>query len=193
MNVSTIEFSRPFAVDALPAGGRSFAIEATARECAAVARRLGLVALHRLRAEGTVSPTGGDGVRMAGRLTAEVEQTCVVTLEAFAAEIQAPFETIFSRSVREDDAPSRDAHAIDADRGDFGAASCAEEFYEPLEGDGIDLGEAVTQQLAIELELYPRKPGAALPHPDGGEADDTADGASPFAVLRRRGGEPVPQ
>lgn len=193
MNVPPIEFSRPFAVDALPAGGRTFAIEATASECTAVARRLGLVALLRLRAEGSVSPTAGGGVRVAGRLTAEVEQTCVVTLEAFAAAIQAAFETIYSRSIGEEDVPGSDAHPRDADGADFGRASCAEEFYEPLEGDGIDLGEAVTQQLAIELDPYPRKPGAALPHTDGGEPDNTADRTSPFAVLHRRGGESVPQ
>ena len=48
------------------------------------------------------------------------------------------------------------------------------------DGSTIDLGEAATEQLALGLDPYPRKPGATL--------DDEADApsSSPFAVLRRK-------
>jgi hypothetical protein len=36
------------------------------------------------------------------------------------------------------------------------------EVAEPFEGDAIDIGEAVAQQLALALDPYPRAPGASL-------------------------------
>lgn len=180
-----VEFPRPFAVDALPAGGRAFAIAASAAECAAVARRLGLEALHRLDADGSVTPAGAGNIRLAGMLRALVVQTCVVTLEPFEAVIEAPFETIYSRAA----GAGAGAGADDEDDGaddDGWAGSPAEHFYEPLTGDVIDLGEAVTQQLALELDPYPRKPGAVLPEPAPESPPEPADRGSPFAVLRGR-------
>ncbi len=33
---------------------------------------------------------------------------------------------------------------------------------EPFDGDAIDIGEAVAQQLALALDPYPRAPGVSL-------------------------------
>jgi hypothetical protein len=56
-----------------------------------------------------------------------------------------------------------------------------EEPPEPVGPRGIDLGEAVAQQLALALDPYPRAPGAALP--EDLRAETGAE--SPFAVLER--------
>lgn len=183
-----IEFSRSIVVAELPAGGRTFSIEAAACERRAVAQRLGLVALHALRAEGVVSPAGADGaVRLTGRLLAEVEQTCVVTLEPFPATIAAAIESLYSPAADDsvdDDVPGCDAPVFDAGAFDAGAFS----FCEPIEGDSIDVGEAVTQHLALELDPYPRKPDAVLEWPRNQSDDDAPVAPSPFAALRNRSG-----
>ena len=198
-----IEFSRSIVVAELPAGGRAFSIEAAADERRAVAQRLGLVALHALRAEGVVSPAGADGaVRLTGRLLAEVEQTCVVTLEPFPATIAAAIESLYSPAAcagADDDVPGCDAPAFDAGAFDGAAFDGAAfdgaafdagafSFCEPLEGDSIDVGEAVTQHLALELDPYPRKPDAVLEWPRNQSDDDAPVAPSPFAALRNRSG-----
>ena len=38
-----------------------------------------------------------------------------------------------------------------------------DDLIEPLEGDAIDIGEAVAQQLAVAMEPYPRAPGVEAP------------------------------
>ena len=48
---------------------------------------------------------------------------------------------------------------------------------EPVGPQGIDLGEAVAQQLAIALDPYPRAPGAALP-------EEPRAAGGPFAALK---------
>jgi hypothetical protein len=50
--------------------------------------------------------------------------------------------------------------------------------------DGLDLGEAVTQQLALSLDPYPRAPGAALPEDLTGPGEAQAPPESPFAALK---------
>ncbi len=58
----------------------------------------------------------------------------------------------------------------------------AEEPAEALGPSGLDLGEAVAQQLALALNSYPRAPGAALA--EAGTPESGTDALTgPFGVL----------
>ncbi|MBV9776353.1 MAG: DUF177 domain-containing protein, partial [Acetobacteraceae bacterium] len=90
---------------------------------------------------------------------------CVVTLDEFEAELTESFTVRFVPEGAE--SPEIDPEAEDEI---------------PYRGRTIDLGEAVSEQLALALDLYPRRPGALLP-----EAEAAPPG--PFAglgALRRR-------
>ena len=55
-------------------------------------------------------------------------------------------------------------------------------------GDTVDLGEAVAEQLALEIELFPRTPNAAFSGYVSGtvdteDAEDGAEPSGPFAAL----------
>ena len=50
----------------------------------------------------------------------------------------------------------------------------------PYVGGAADLGEAAVEQLALALDPFPRKPGAALP------AEAAEEASSPFAALLAR-------
>ena len=91
------EFSRTVALTDL-AGGE-IRIDAEAGERAALARRLGLVALDSLDATvRLVVKEGGDVVRLRGTLRADVTQSCVVTLEPVRSSVEVPFERHYSRA-----------------------------------------------------------------------------------------------
>ncbi len=169
------EFSRPFEIAELTSTELPFAIAANAAECRALARRLDLLALDRLEAEGRVSAGAGGVVRVRGVLRARATQRCVVTLEPVPAELEVPFERTFVRG----GATQRLLH-LDVEQLDL----------EPLVGDLLDLGELVTEELALALDPYPRADGAeAVLDAFGVRGDDEpppADG--PFAVLRERFG-----
>ena len=68
-------------------------------------------------------------------------------------------------------------------RGDvpFATIATLDESPEPLVGGVIDIGEAVTQQLVLALDPYPRKPGAVPPAPMEGDTGLPENG--PFAAL----------
>jgi uncharacterized metal-binding protein YceD (DUF177 family) len=133
-----------------------------------IARALGLDGLHRLDAEATVAPWL-DGAELGVRWTAEVEQTCGVTLEPFRTLLQGQF------AVRVVPAGSRNApgHA-----GEVAVDPEAEDPPDVLDGDVVDLAAYVIEHLALEIDPFPRKPGAVFTPPEA-EAP-----ASPFAVLK---------
>lgn len=157
------EFSRVYATDRLSADGTTFTITATPEERSTLARRLELLALDRLHATGTiVRRTPGGLIEVTGRLSAATEQRCVVTLEPVPGETEVEFQRFF--------APSLDVPAeieIDPEA----------TLLEPLDGDLIDVGEIVAEELSLALDPYPRA-GAASYVTD---ADEGVVG--PFAAL----------
>lgn len=159
------EWSRPLRLAAIPPAGRDERIAASPAECAALARRFGIPAITRIEARLHLNREPGEAIRARGVLTADVVQECVVTLEPVPQRVEAPIDLRFLPDDRpfSDDPEGPDEIALD--------------------GDGLDLGEAVAEQLALALDPYPRAPGAAaaapqvLPDTEGGEP------AGPFARL----------
>lgn len=170
------EFSRRVRVDDLPPSGRAIAAEANEGERKALARRMGLADLARLELEGEVDAIrSATVVRLQARLVADVTQTCVVTLVPLQRRIDAEFVRLYAADAPAGAKPDEEVFFDEE-----------EEDIEPLVGNQIDAGEAAAEQLALELDPYPRAPGAELPlAPDAvaaGEAGED-EGATPFAAL----------
>jgi uncharacterized metal-binding protein YceD (DUF177 family) len=139
------EFSRPLDVTRVPPHGSTEKISAEPQECADLARRFGLPALHRLEAELTVSRWRGEGLKINGRFTADLDQTCVVSLDIFRLLLRDDFEGYFL--------PVGSA---------AGAALIEEGDAEPFQNGIIDMGEVVAEAVALALDPYPRKPGVTF-------------------------------
>lgn len=161
---SAAAFSRDFALAALGPEGARVRIEAGPAERAAIAERLGLPSLVRLAGEFALTPFRG-GIDLRLSIDAEAQRQCVVSLEAMSETIRDEIRMRFERGVDPDE--------LD-DSIDDGV------MREPLEGDAIDLGELLVQQLSLSLDPYPRKTGA---DPLLGKYRD-ATSPSPFAVLK---------
>jgi len=167
-NIPAPEFSRPFAVDRLGAAAMTEAIEATPAERDALAKRLNLRGLKALSATLRLERRPGGLIHVAGRLEAEVVQTCVITLVDFPSHVEDRFDVDFG------DAPAEFGEEISLDP-DYDPP-------EPIEAGAIDLGELTAQYLSLALDPHPRAPGATL---DPALADPDADDRSPFAVLKK--------
>ena len=141
-----------------------------------VARNLALVALDRLEAELDLSGWF-DGLRVEGRWSATITQTCGVSLEDFSTELEGRFDL---RVV-----PPTSPHAAQSDEAEIEIDLDAEDPPDVLDSDVVDLGGYVIEHLALEIDPFPRKPGAEFQPPK-----DDAD-LSPFAVLKKlKGDEP---
>lgn len=175
------EFSRLVRLGQVGRSGLHKTISATPEERRALERRFDLSSLDRLEADVTVEALGRGGIyRVYGRFEADLAQFCVVTTDPVPAHLAETFEAAFSA-----DPAFTEAGPIEVDVD-------AEDPPEPIEGDAIDIGEAVVQQFAVSLDPYPRAPSAdeALPAPDsdkneaaGGADDAAATRPNPFAAL----------
>lgn len=179
MSRSNTGMHRPLPARNLPAAGRPFRVSASPDECRELAQRFELLAVNSLTAEGALFPEAdGERVRLEGRLIADVVQTCVVSLDPVPAHIDVPFQRLYGWSAggeRKDEAD--DEVFLDLDD---------ELPLERLSSDTVDVGEATAEQLALELDPYPRKPGALFTGCDleGSETKDPAAGS--LATLGRR-------
>lgn len=161
------EFSRPVVVDRLGQAAVTETLVAGPEELVALARRLRLVELSALSATITLERTLGGLIHVAGRLEADVVQTCVVTLVDFPSHIEDSFAADFGNAPAE-----------------FGDEIEVDPDYDPpelIEEGVIDLGELVTQYLALSLDPHPRAPGATL---DPAWSQTEMADRSPFAVLK---------
>jgi uncharacterized metal-binding protein YceD (DUF177 family) len=113
------------------------------------------VTLNRLAAEVRLTRRDGGRIELAAELAADVVQSCVVSLAPVAAMVNDRFSLLYAP------APPDAAETITLD----------DEIVEVFEGDIIDIGEAVAQQLALTLDPYPRAPGLVELNLDGALGD----------------------
>ena len=149
-------------------GERPVELEASKAELAALAARFGLGAVHRLKAEVTLSADGAI-VTAGGRLLADILQNCAVSGEEFPVHVD---ELLAFRFVPETHAPSEDEVELQAD-------DCDEIFYA---GESFDLGEAVAQGLGLAIDPFARGPNAEAFRQQAGILDEDAP-SGPFAAL----------
>lgn len=169
---SEFEFSRPFKVEDAANVSRQEELNATQDERAALARRFGLLSIEKLEAQLEIRPDSL-GYVVKGRIAARVTQSCTVTLDPVGENVKEMLETHFilpeymaAMFAEEEENPSFDKD------------------FEELSGPIIDLGELVSQVLAVSLNPYPRSSQAEE------EVKKLEKPSNPFdvlAVLKEKG------
>ena len=162
------EFSRPVRIDTIGEAPRQLQVEAEEVERINLARRFGLVAIDRLAAALTLSRRDEE-IAMNGSLSAKVIQACVATGEPLAAEVEAPFALLFRPQPRAA-APDEEIELAEAELDVI--------FHD---GGAIDVGEAVAETLLLNLDPYPRAPGAEEALKAAGVKSE--EEAGPFGAL----------
>ncbi|HEY8580698.1 MAG TPA: DUF177 domain-containing protein [Beijerinckiaceae bacterium] len=186
-------FSRPFLVEELlRRPDDTLTIEADAEERAALAAAdevpgVGaLTATYRIAREGKF-------IHVTGEVRARVTQTCVVTLEPFESEVVEPVDVRFAEDAAPPPPPrpagkrGRDGEPASRRRREPAKAPPPpppaleedEDPPDPIVDGRIDLGALAAEFLALGLDPYPRKPGAAF-QPIAEEPEE-----SPFAALAK--------
>ena len=156
----TLEFSFPIEIAHANSDGRTYHLEPTDPQRAAIAKRLGVLASSSMSGEVTVTRVRG-GLALTGHCTAMLRRECVASLEELDEKIDETFEIIFQRNAPEPE------------------ESELTEAPEPLEGEEIDIGEIFVQQISLAMDPFPRKKDAESLADQFGSDDDP----NPFAEL----------
>lgn len=156
------EFPHPLPLAHVPAGGVTLRLSPDATQREALARRMGILAVHGLAAELTLTPVEEGCIAVRGVLRAEVEQECVVSLDPVRQAIEEPVAWRLLPDGKEPTDGDDDPDDIECP------------------GSVADLGEALAQQLSLALDPYPKADGARRP-------DDPGDTGThgPFAALAK--------
>ncbi len=165
--------SFPVHVAHLPKDGLAVRFEGTDKERTALARGHGLLDVQSFACDLVVTKWRGDGVKIAGKLVAEVTQQCVVTLEPLEGRVETDFEGVF---IPEN---SKLARLATGERGEIMVHAESADLPETFSGTTIDAGALAEEFFELALDPYPRKPGADFQQPQA--AGDAAE--SPFARL----------
>jgi uncharacterized metal-binding protein YceD (DUF177 family) len=153
--------------------GKRIDLVADDQECAAIAKRLGLVSINRLDAHAVVERDGAQ-VRAMGRIKAALEQSCVASGEPVRAHIDEPFQLVFVPE------PSgRPEEEVELRPEDLDVV-----FHD---GAAIELGSAIADTLALALDPFPRGPNADAALKAAGILSE--EQAGPFAALAKLKGK----
>mgnify|MGYP001090661691 CR=1 FL=1 len=169
----------PVPVLHLPQKGVTVTIGTDEKERAALAAAHGLEAVNAFSAEFLLTPWKKDGIRLRGRVDAEIVQACVVTLEPLTSAIAEEVDTVF---VPEN---SRLARIRVDESGEMLLDAEGADSPETFSGDRIDVGAVAEEFFELAIDPYPRKPGlpdAAEPRIFG-EGEGGEGPVSPFAKL----------
>jgi uncharacterized metal-binding protein YceD (DUF177 family) len=167
----TPEFSRLLPVDRIPETGLDERIDADDSERVALAQRFELPEIVKFAADFHITPWRRGRIHVQGNVTAELVQRCVITLDPFPVELVFPIERFFiAEGARHDH-----VEELEGDEPDI------------VNGGAIDLGELAAEELALNLDPYPRKPGAELAAEFGivQPENEQLRGEGPFAALRK--------
>lgn len=167
------ELAWDHAVQDIPEEGLSVERSASPEERDVVARALDLLSCRSLTARYALTPRGGGHVHLSGTVWAQVEQSCVVTLEPLVNEVQESFSVDYWP---ETDMPEPSGGAVDMHD---------EPDLEPIVAGRIEVGNVVFQALANGIDLFPRKPGVAFEPPAPSGSDDGSHPEGPFAALAK--------
>jgi uncharacterized metal-binding protein YceD (DUF177 family) len=164
------EWARPVRLHEVANGTLKVRLEPDAAERAKIAHDLGLETLPSLTAEVTLKPWL-DGVEITGRFDAVVEQICAVSLDPFQHPLSGEIDV---RAV-----PAGSPHASDEAGGEVEFDPEAPDPPDVLAADAVDLAGYVVEPLALEIDPFARKPGAAFDYAP------PAEETSPFAALQK--------
>ncbi|MGK6312846.1 YceD family protein [Neorhizobium sp. DT-125] len=171
-------FSYPVKVGHISANPVTVRLEANQRELEALAKLWQVLAVNSLKAELQVTRWKKDGVRLKGRVEADIVQACIVTLDPVSSKIDEHFEQVFVPE------GSKLARIVTNEAAEMVLDPEGPDLPEAFSGDTIDAGAAVTEFAALAIDPYPRKPGVEFADHIESDADEKSARPNPFAVLK---------
>lgn len=165
-------FNLEVLLDKLPAKGRHIKLEANGEDLIELARIAKVNEVGRFRANLHVARVDG-AIQVLGKISAEISQPCVITLEPVHQRIEEELSRVFLPKTKEtvENAPGSEAYI------ELGP----DEVPDYYEGNVLDLSAYLLESLGLSIELYPRLAGAKLSKEQAG---DNPDKLSPFAALK---------
>lgn len=179
-DVDRSPISFPVNVARLPKKGMPVRIEADETQRAALASAHGLNAVRSLLVDMDVVGWKKGGVRVAGRVRADIEQACIATLDPVDETVDEDFSALFLPE------GSRLAIPMQMVEGEMILDAEGEDGPEMFSGDTIDVGALAEEFFALGINPYPRKEGAEVRSGDAEQEEYRGPLAEKLEALRKK-------
>ena len=157
-------------VDSMPTEGRELQLNVDAEGREALAEQLAVSAVNALEVQLQAVRFRG-GIRVTGRLVAEIVQPSVVTLDPVVQKLDEPIDRVFLPGGQKPFIDNADAEVfVDLE---------GEDLPDHFEGNEADMTPLIVETLALSIDPYPRNRGEQVPEAGYGDAKE-----SPFARLK---------
>jgi hypothetical protein len=174
---SAPSFSHFYNLGRLGKAGDTVGFVADPAQRAAIAAWSGVLSVEAFAVTVDIRKLGSTRFRLDYRLTAQVSQACVITLEPVPAALAREF----SRQLHFVGTAHRPGSHVELGAGAVFDPE-ADEVPEDIESLHYDLAGPALEEYSLALDPYPRSPGAEFPAGTAAEADRGRQ--SPFAVLK---------
>ena len=151
-NKQKSEIERLVDLERLGTKDTALEIVASDAERAALAKRFGFLGLPAFSARVTIDRRPGGQVIVEGRLRGTIVQACVLSLDPVPQELDDAFRLVFAENLSDERDPESGEAVLNAQA----------DAPEPLNGNMLDVGEIVAEQLSLTADPYPRRPGIKL-------------------------------
>jgi len=165
------EFARPIDLRALPR--QPVELVADAGERAALAARFSIVSIGSLSATAQFAQDA-TGIDVTGKITAALVQNCAISGRDFPTRIACRYHLRF--------VPQADYTALLEGAGDEFELAASDLDTIAYSGSTLELGEAIAQTLALEIDPYAEGPQADNARAQYGLS--TPEDSGPFAALK---------
>jgi len=173
-----LPFSQSYNLARLGNAGDTVRFEADEAQRAAIAKWAGILSLEKFQTGVEIKKLAPNRYGLAFHLTADVTQSCVVTLEPVPGNLDKRFtrELVFVGAQR-----AKGREATDSLPGpDVVLDAGQEEGPEEIDNLHLDLAAPVLEEFSLALDPYPRRPGVEF----APKSLDSEAPESPFAVLK---------
>jgi len=165
-----LPFSRPYNLNRLGQAGDTVDVAISDQERTQLAQFVGVPRVDAFSAKIELKKLGSNRFQLNFSLTADICQSCVVTLVDVPAHIERHFvrELHFNPALHRGEQPAAENIPLEDD------------VLEEIGSLHYDLAAALIEELVLGVDPYPRAPGAAFEPPGSGEEPPE----NPFAVLK---------
>lgn len=175
-----MEFALTFPVNirSLPPKGVDLTIKTNEKERQALAKNHNLLEVKSLEARIHINPWKRQGVKLNGRLHAQIVQECVVTAQPLDSVVDEDIEVIL---VPED---SRLSEIINQHSHELFLDPDGVDAPDSFKGNEINVGAIVEEFFELAIDSYPRSVGVEFTEVAFETNDKDDKKPSPFAVLK---------
>lgn len=169
-------------IEKIPKQGLSLSVKLTESERKTLQAMLDLVDIQNFEVDVEIKKAGAQSYRLKGRVSADIVQNCIVTLERLNSSLQEDIDTRFLPAFPKHAKPNESQEITET----IDINPLEQSDTEGIVDNVLNVGKVIYETFATAIEPYPRKNDVSFEWDDPLNQDDDIkkNSNNPFAVIK---------